>query len=156
MLQLLQILIQGAELIEGGDPDQGAAGKQAGSGGGGDEGAGGTAAKKQGKSSSSKKSGVLIDLSMAEHLFGIAQGNISSVIDIMKKLESDSNKVTFISKLVEEVKSLGVFGNTKISDVVLPAQQNKSDDEMNNIMKRIQEGKATSKDLFKAIDDEVN
>lgn len=60
-----------------------------------------------------------------------------------------------IEKLIEEIESFGVFGKTKITDLVLQ-KQNIQDDEMLLIVKSIQEGKATSKDLFKAIDYEVN
>lgn len=37
---------------------------------------------------------------------------------MIQKAETDTSKTGFISKLVEEIDALGVFGKTKITDIV--------------------------------------
>lgn len=51
--------------------------------------------------------------------------------------------------------ALGVFGKTKLTDLVLQQPSN-LDDQMQAIVQKIEQGKASPKDLFKAIDNEVN
>ena len=63
----------------------------------------------------------LIDLSAIDDIFGLAQGNIQSGIELAKKFlpEAEKQKVAFIENVVKEVMALGVFGQTKITDLVL-------------------------------------
>ena len=60
-----------------------------------------------------------------------------------------------IQKLIDEIEGLAVFGKTKITDLVLQ-RHNTQNDGRHLLVKRIEEGKSTFRDLFKAIDNVVN
>lgn len=102
-----------------------------------------------------KREDDLIDISAVDDIFGMASGNVNSGISLLKKAlpQEEKSKVQFVEKVIKEIQDLGVFGKTKLTDLVLQ-KQTTQDDEMQLIIKRISEGKASSRDLFKAIDNE--
>ena len=98
----------------------------------------------------------VIDHDYIQRVYGIAKGDFEAVISLLALCNTDSGKLTFLQKLISEVNSFGVFGQTKSNDIVNSKGSRRGDDEMVQIMRKINEGKASSRDLFKAIDDEVN
>lgn len=100
----------------------------------------------------------LIELPMKEIecIFKLIQGDLTKIDVLIKAIDKDQQKVKMIQKAITNIQELGVFSGKGLPDLgsLLGGKKAAPDNEMSELMKKIQSGKASVHELFIAVDKE--
>ncbi|EAR86437.2 phage head-tail adaptor family protein, putative (macronuclear) [Tetrahymena thermophila SB210] len=94
-----------------------------------------------------------IDVSIIEDVISILTGDHQRVFNILKKFEIvDENKIALIQRAYSQVVDMPIFNNK--DKAIVGSSSSEQPDKIKEIVKKLQDGKATIKDVFIAVDAE--
>lgn len=100
----------------------------------------------------------LIELPMKEIdcIFRIIQGDLTKIDVLIQAIDSDPQKVKMIQTAINDFQKLGVFSGKGLPNMgsLFGGKKSAPDNEMAELMKKIQSGKASVHELFIAVDKE--
>ncbi|KAL4512379.1 hypothetical protein ABPG72_005381 [Tetrahymena utriculariae] len=94
-----------------------------------------------------------IDVSIIEDIISILTGDHQRVFSILKKFEIvEENKIALIQRAYSQVVDMPIFNNK--DKAIVGSSSSEQPDKIKEIVKKLQDGKATIKDVFIAVDAE--
>ncbi|EAR86318.2 phage head-tail adaptor family protein, putative (macronuclear) [Tetrahymena thermophila SB210] len=94
-----------------------------------------------------------LDVSIIEDVISILTGDHQRVFNILKKFEiADENKIALIQRAYSQVVDMPIFSNQ--DKAIVGSSSTEQSDKMKEVVKKLQEGKVTIKDVFIAVDAE--
>ncbi|KAL4474822.1 hypothetical protein ABPG74_001518 [Tetrahymena malaccensis] len=94
-----------------------------------------------------------IDVSIIEDVISILTGDHQRVFSILKKFDIvDENKIALIQRAYSQIEDMPIFNNK--DKAIVGGSSSEQPDKIKEIVKKLQDGKATIKDVFIAVDAE--